>query len=49
MAKPTAPPRDLIAMINPLVIAMSAGGVLSCAMVTRHVRLKPIPEPMIIG
>ena len=45
----TDPPSDRIAMISPLVIAMGAGGVVSCATVTRHVRLKPIPRSRRIG
>ena len=49
IARPTAPPTDLMAMRRPLVMAMRAGGVLSWAMVTRHVKLKPSPRPMMIG
>lgn len=49
IARPTAPPRDLIAMRRPLVMAMRAGGVLSWAIVTRHVKLKPSPRPTMIG
>lgn len=36
-------------IISPDVIAISAGGVLNCAIVTKQVRLKPMPKPIIIG
>jgi hypothetical protein len=49
MASPIEPPNERIAISSPLVIAISLGGVLSWAIVTRQVRLKPIPRPIIMG
>jgi hypothetical protein len=49
IAKPIDPPKDLMAINAPVVTAIRAGGVLSCATVTRHVRLQPMPKPRIAG
>lgn len=49
IARATEPPKDLMANKIPLVMAIKCGGALSCAAVTRYVKLHPRPIPRKTG
>ena len=45
MDRPTVPPKLRVAIIRPVVMEMSSGGVESCATTTRAFSTVPSPRP----